>query len=97
MSSLYPIRAKRDPYRGRDPRKMRKRQEYNEQAERIERYVNEEFAKSGESQQTFYYGSIAVALGIPEAVIADALFSVSGGHNACSVRRDDRDPIAGPS
>lgn len=86
----YPIRVPRDNYRGSDARKTRKRQEFNALAERLERYVNDEFLKRGEATQVFIYASIASELRLDVERVREVLSGVDAGYNGITVtgRRD---------
>jgi hypothetical protein len=81
----YPIRVPRDSYSGKQARRVRKRQEFNEAAERLERYINDTFEKSGDDSMVFIYGFVAHDLGMTTAQVRDVLFGVDAGHNGLRV------------
>jgi hypothetical protein len=75
----YPIHVERDGYRGRDPRKLRKSQDYNDDARMLEEFVNREIEENGPGQ--FLYGTIARAVGLSKERVQQIMFSVDCGHN----------------
>jgi hypothetical protein len=83
----YPIRVPRKNHHGRDSQKILKSQEFNALAERLERYVNDEFMKNGGSTQVFIYASIASELGLAVGCVHDVLSGVDAGHNGITVTK----------
>lgn len=83
--ALYPIQVPRDPYRGRNPARLRKAERFDKLAERLERYINERVAQSKDESQIFSYGMIAIDLGIPEKDIENVLYGVDCGGNGLTV------------
>jgi hypothetical protein len=84
---VHPIRVPRDAYRGSNPRRLRKRQEFNELAQMLESYINDTFAKSGETGTVFIYANIAQKFNLTTEQVRDVLFAVDGGHNGITVTR----------
>jgi hypothetical protein len=74
-------------YRGLNPRRVEKRTAHNELATQLEDYINGEFQACGRDHETFIYGYVANALGIPVEDVRRLLFSLEGGHNGFSVWR----------
>jgi hypothetical protein len=83
----YPVSVPRDPYRGRNPSRLRKPQDFDRLAEQLERYINERVAKKDDEIQEFLYGFIAIDLGIEQDRVRDVLFGVDCGHNALLVQK----------
>ncbi|WP_286792976.1 hypothetical protein [Thalassospira sp. UBA4513] len=77
----YPMHVKRDYYRGAQPARKRKAQEYNRLAEILENYVNEEAQKVTNLPHVFLYADIARETNIPVKKVRDILFCLAAGHN----------------
>lgn len=89
----YPIHVQRDHYRGRDPRRRERQRRHNEVAQICERYLNEKIATSPANVQTYLYYQVARDLRLPLEEVREVLFSVDGGHNGLTVRKDPGVPI----
>lgn len=86
----YPVHVPIDPYRGRDPRRMRKRDEYNRVAKRIEDYLNADLAKLPDHTIKVYL-SYWIALDIREdpKLVKDIVFGIDAGSNGVTICKGD--------
>jgi hypothetical protein len=79
----YPITVARSDYRGRNPAKLRKAAEYNQDAAMLEDHINEQI-KNGKTG-VFHYATIASEVGLSVERVSKILFSVDCGHNGFTV------------
>jgi hypothetical protein len=87
MPTNYPIRGNRDNYRGSDPTKIAKRNEYNATADRLERHVNKQIENG--KRGTFTYALIAIETGIDPKLVENILYSVDCGNTGFTIASDD--------
>ncbi len=79
--NAYPIRMKRERYRGNN-RDIRARiNEANQTIKRIERHVNELIRMQEAPIQQYRYHQIAFDLGLELDVVREHGFGIDGGHN----------------
>jgi hypothetical protein len=83
LMAQYPIFVGRSEYRGRDPKKLVKAEQYNRDAAMLEEHINEQI-KRGKTG-SFLYSLIAREVGLPEKRVAEILFSVDCGHRGFTV------------
>jgi hypothetical protein len=82
---VYPLKVPLDPYRGRNLARLRKAERFNALAERLERHINLQVQQSDDRIQIFYYGGLALDLGIPENEVENVLFGVEAGGNGITI------------
>ncbi len=84
----YPVRLRRDPYRGRSVRRQREADRYNDLAESIERYLNravEEEQVEGTAER-YAYSEIAGYAGVDEDRIYKMLSDLTEDFGSYDVR-----------
>jgi hypothetical protein len=87
-----PVRVPRDTYRGREPRRLRKRDEYNRVAQRVEAYLNDDLAKQAEHTVTVYFShTIANALQEDSDLVQRVVFGIDAGSGGVTICKGDFD------
>jgi hypothetical protein len=84
---VFPIHVPRSRYRGGKPSLRQKASDYNRDAERLEKYLNDRIQASPSSVQQYIYGSIAPDVGLPLERVQEILFGVDCGHNGLTVAK----------
>lgn len=85
-----PIYAPLDGYRGRDPRRQRKRDEYDRVAAKVARYLDSEIAKLPlDSVQSFLSYEIALAIREDRDLVHRIASTIDGGSNGVMCWRGD--------
>jgi hypothetical protein len=82
---MYPIRLRRDPFRGQSPAGKRKKARYDEDVSRIEEFVNSEVRRRGPGEHQIAYDTVAFALNLEFNRVATVLGGVAGGHTALRI------------
>jgi hypothetical protein len=83
----FPLRIPRDTYWGKNLSRTRSAERFNALAEKLERHINSQVEASNDRVQIFYYGGIAIDLGIPESCVEKVLFGEGGGNGITIVKR----------
>ncbi len=86
----YPIRAPRDGYRGADPRKRRKSQEFNRVAALVEAHVNALISEwPDDTCRSILSYEVAHALGEDSGLVHRIISAIDGGSNGVTVWKGD--------
>jgi hypothetical protein len=87
MTVTYPVRVPRSPKRGQSARAKAERARYNDDAEAIERYINDEVKNKEPGEYMIPYASISHVVGLDDLRVMHLLGRLSGGaHTAITVR-----------
>lgn len=88
----FPVRVPRDRYRGSEPRRSRKRDEYNRVAQRVEDYLNADLAKEPEHTVKSYV-SYAIAFDLKEnqEFVREVVSGIDAGSNGVTICKGDFD------
>jgi hypothetical protein len=85
----YPVRVPSDYYRGRNEKRRRKADRYNDIAERIENYLNLKIREEQDQEaQSYFYSEIALELGFTVDEVCNVLFSIDCGSNGLTVYKE---------
>lgn len=84
---IYPISVPRKHYRGSKDSMRRKVAEYNQDAARLEKYLNEQIEADPSPIQQYIYGLIALDLGMSVERVTEILFGVDCGHTGLTVAK----------
>jgi hypothetical protein len=85
--AIYPIRVPRKYYRGKDEVKRFAVAQYNQDAERLEAYLNERIETDPKPVQQYIYGFIALDVGMSTSRVSEILFAVDCGHTGITVAK----------
>lgn len=88
MSVVYPIKVPRN--HSANKRYREKNRRFNELADLLEKHLNVKIEQNPDNIQQYFYGAIAVELGIPEREIENVLYGVDGGGNGLTVVKDPK-------
>jgi hypothetical protein len=83
----YPIRIRRDTYRGRDRRKQQKALDHNRKVAELEQKINEMLQAQTQPIKVYLWAEIARATGFSYDFVADVGYTIdggSGGFTACA-------------
>lgn len=89
MTKLFPIHVPRSSYRGSKQSLREKASDYNRDAERLERYLNDRIEADPSPIQQYIYGFIAPDVGLSLERVREILFGVDCGHNGLTVAKSD--------
>jgi hypothetical protein len=89
MTVTYPVRVPRSPKRGQSARAKAERARYNDDAEAIEQYINDDVKTRGPGEHMIAYDTIRNAIGVPYSRLCDLLGPLGGGNTAITVRRSE--------
>jgi hypothetical protein len=95
MMPQFPIRVPRDGYRGSNPARRRKQDEYDRAARKLEEHVNKVMTACPDNTHVFIYGLLALELGIPQKMIAEVLAGI-GGHTGMMVWKGSASEVGAP-
>jgi hypothetical protein len=84
---VFPIHVPRHPYRGSNPSKRQKMMDYNRDADRLEKYLNDRIQADPSPIQQYIYGFIAPDVGLSVERVREILFGVDSGHNGLTVAK----------
>lgn len=84
---IFPIQVPRQRYRGTKPSLRQKAAEYNRDAARLEKYLNDRIEADPAPIQQYIYGFIAPDVGMSLDRVRDILFGVDCGHNGLTVAK----------
>lgn len=85
----YPIRVRRNGYRGSDARKKAKATEENRAAALLEDYANNLLLSQKEPVCVYLWAELADGTGLPYAVVAKLGASIDGGSSGFTAWRHD--------
>jgi len=85
----YPIAICRNPYRGRDLSKRESARKERQQAEKLERYLNERLLAQAEPIWDYRYAVIARETDIELSLIRKLCFPIDSGHHGFTAYRKD--------
>jgi hypothetical protein len=83
----YPVHVQKKTYRGKKDKLKQEASEYNRLAGELESYINKKVAESDEYELIIIYDSIAASLHLPLDLVREILYSVDGGDNGITVRK----------
>jgi hypothetical protein len=86
---VFPIHVPRQRYHGSNASKRRKMIDYNLDAERLEKYINDRTQADPSPIQQYIYGFIAPEVSLPLERVREILFGVDCGHNGLTVAKSD--------
>jgi hypothetical protein len=86
MAIIFPIKGRRVHYSGSNESKIRKAEEFNILAIRVENYVNQEIRNG--FRGIFSYRNIGIELGIDSNIISEILYCVDCGDTGFTIPRD---------
>ncbi|NKA95834.1 hypothetical protein GO283_04386 [Ralstonia solanacearum] len=83
----YPIRIRRETYRGRDRTRQSRVVSQNSQIADLERYINDLLFRQEESIQVYDFADIARGTGFPLDFVSEVGYSIDGGSNGFTAWR----------
>jgi hypothetical protein len=86
---VFPIHVPRSPYRGSKQSLRQKAADYNRDAARLEKYLNDKIQADPSPIQQYIYGFIAPDVGLTLERVREILFGVDCGHNGLTVAKTD--------
>jgi len=86
----YPVYVPGESYRGRDPRKSAKRDNYNRVAAKVQRYLNDDLATLPDDTIKVYF-SYSVAADIHEDpdLVQQVIFGIDAGSGGVTICKGD--------
>lgn len=90
--TLLPLKPHFRPYRGSNERKSRKCINYNNTAQSVADYINVRIVKDSSEVQIYFFGMIAIELGVSEELVHEAISD--GGSNGITIRVTDEDRVS---
>ncbi|KGW78440.1 hypothetical protein Y046_4771 [Burkholderia pseudomallei MSHR2990] len=85
----YPIRVRREYYRGRDKTKQARLAHRNSQAAELERYINELLLQQEAPVEVYDFAEIARGIGFSLDFVSEVGYSIDGGSNGFTAWRHD--------
>ena len=77
----YPIRIRRDTYRGRDQRKLQKAADHNRDVAELERKINDMLREQEEPMKVYSWATIASETGMSYEFVQKVGYSIDCGSN----------------
>ncbi len=84
---VFPIHVPRKHYRGSKEAMRRRVSEYNQDAAKLEAYLNEQIQADPTPIQQYLYGFISPDVGLSVDRVREILFGVDCGHNGLTVAK----------
>lgn len=89
---FYPISTPRDPYRGNNEARRRKKHEFDAASRLIEDHLNAEMTREPmDAVRTFLTAEIARRFGLDQDLTHRIVFPIDGGHNGVTICKGNLD------
>lgn len=86
----YPVYVPGDPYRGSNPGKVRKRDNYNRVASKVQAYLNAELEKlPDDTVQVFFSHSVASDIHEDPDLVQRIIFGIDAGSGGVTICKGD--------